>query len=97
MSVRICKILAKQEEFVTEQTLDTDKTSVTDKSIPNSAESSHLENSSSTPPNTSWPSPVVYPLRPPKAKSRYGAIELLTLPQLQQPLAGPGVRNYSKT
>ena len=68
------------EEFVTEQTLDTDSELVSSDQTNQSqrfTKSSQLETSSLTP-NSNWPSPVVYPLRPAKGRKSLAAIELPT-------------------
>lgn len=73
------------EEFVTEQTLDTDSELVSSDQTNQSrlTESSQLETSSLTP-NSNWPSPVVYPLRPAKGRKSLAAIELPTFASINR-------------
>ncbi len=73
------------EEFVTEQTLDTDSELVSSDQTNQSqlTKSSQLETSSLTP-NSNWPSPVVYPLRPAKGRKSLAAIELPTFASINR-------------
>lgn len=73
------------EDFVTEQTLDTDSELVSSGQTnqPRLTESSQLETSSLTP-NSNWPSPVVYPLRPAKGRKSLAAIELPTFASINR-------------
>ena len=65
------------EGFVTQQMLDTDSQFVLPQKDEFQSGLPQMEPSSFTA-NTNWPSPVVYPLRPPKGRKSLAAIELPT-------------------
>ena len=65
------------EEFVTERMLDTNSQLVSSEQI-NQFQLTGLPQLKTLPPNTNWPSPVVYPSRPPKGRKSLAAIELPT-------------------
>lgn len=70
------------EDFVTQQMRDTDSQLVSPQNNEFQSGLPQMEPSSFTA-NTNWPSPVVYPLRPPKGRKSLAAIELPTFKRVR--------------
>lgn len=66
------------EEFVTEQKPNTDSELVSPQINEFQLALTPQLNTNSLTPDSDWPSPVVYPLRPPKGRKSLAAIELPT-------------------